>query len=69
MSVGSVELVQGGSIPLVHCTMLPGEQLYLSTGEEIQRTMYAWHGREMPAQSAISMQDIKAMVKEAEREL
>ena len=65
MFVGSVESVQGGSIPLVQGAILPGEQLYLSIEEEIRWTMHAWRGAEMPTQSTVSVQVVDAMARES----
>ena len=62
-SVGSVESVPGGFIPLVQGARLPGEQLYLSSEEEIWQTVHAWQGAEMPAQSAVSAQDVEALAR------
>ena len=69
ISVGSVESVPGGFIPPVQGAGLPGEQLYMSPKEEIRRTVHAWRGAEMPAQSAVSVQDVEALARDAQRAL
>ena len=69
-SIGSVEFVTGGFIPPVQGAGLYGEQpLYMSAEEEIRRTMHAWRGAEMPAQAAVSVQDVEALARGAERAL
>ena len=68
-SVGSVESVPGGFIPPVQGAGLQGEQLYMSAEEEIRRTVHAWRGADMPAQSAVSVQDVEALARDAQRAL
>ena len=68
-SVGSVESVPGGSIPPVQGAGLQGEQLYMSAEEEIRRTVHAWRGADMPTQSAVSVQDVEALARDAQRAL
>ena len=68
-SVGSVESVPGGLIPPVQGAGLQGEQLYMSAEEEIRRTVHAWRGVDMPAQSTVSMQDVEALARDAQRAL
>ena len=68
-SVGSVESVLGGFIPPVQGVGLQGEQMYMSAEEEIRRTVHAWRGADMPAQSAVSVQDVEALARDAQRAL
>lgn len=65
VSVATVESVLGGFILLVHGIGLPSEQLYMSAEEEIRQTVHTWWGAEMPTQSAVSVQDVEALVREA----
>ena len=64
--VAKVESVLGGFIPPVQGAGLLGEQLYMSAKEEIRRTVPAWRGVDMLAQSAILVQDVETLVREAE---
>ena len=41
----------------------------MSAEEEIRRTIHACHGAEMPKQSTVSVQDVEALAREAERAL
>ena len=69
-SIGSVESIPGGFIPLVQGAGLYGEQpLYMAIEEEIRHTVHAWRGSEMPAQAAVSVQDVEALARGAERAL
>ena len=67
--MGSVESVHGGPIPPMQDVGLQGEQLYMSAEEEMRQIVHAWRGAEMPTQSAVSMQDVEAIAREAERAL
>ena len=65
-SVGSVESIPGGFIPPAQGAGLQGEQLYVSTKEEIKWIVHTWWSIGMPAQLAISAQDIEVLAREAE---
>ena len=41
----------------------------MSAEEEIRRTVHAWRGADMPAQSAVSVQDVEALARDAQRAL
>ena len=63
-SVGSVESVPGGFIPPVQGAGLHAEQpMYMSTEKEVRRTVHAWRGAAMPAQTAVIVQDVQATIK------
>ena len=64
-----MESVHCGPILPMQVVGLQGEQLCMSAEEEIRQTVHAWRGTEMLAQSAISMQDVETLAKEAERAL
>ena len=70
ISVGSVESVPGGFIPPVQGAGLHAEQpVYMSAEEEVRRTVHAWRGAAMPAQTAVTVQDVQALSMEAQRAL
>lgn len=69
MFVGSAESLHDGPIPPMQGAGLQGEQLYMSAQEEIRRIVHAWRGVQMLAQSAILVQDVEALAREAERAL
>ena len=41
----------------------------MAAEEEIRRTVHAWRGAKMPAQAAVSVQDVEALARGAERAL
>lgn len=64
--VGSVESIHGNPMPPMQSAR---EQVYMAVEEEIKRTVDAWWGAKMLAQFAVYVQDIEALVREAERAL
>ena len=65
--MGSVESVPGRFITPVQGAGLPGEQLYMSAEEEIRRTVHAWRGANMLAQSVVSAPEVEALARDAQR--
>ena len=58
-SIGSVESVPGGSIPPVQGAGLHAEQqIYMSAEEEVRQTVHVWRGAAMPAQTAVTVEDV-----------
>ena len=69
-SVGSVDFVPGGGeIPPVQGAGVPREGLYMATEEHVRRTMHAWRGAELLAQTIVLVKDVEALAKEVERAL
>ena len=68
-SVGSVEFVHGGGeVPPVQGVGLPDVGLYMSE-EHVRRTMHAWRGAAIPQQTAVTVEDMQGLAREAERAL
>ena len=45
-----------------------GEGIYMSE-EHVRRTMHAWRGATLPQQTAVTMEDVQELAREAERAL
>ena len=69
-SIGSAESVPGGFIPPVQGAGLHAEQqVYMSAEEEVRQTLHVWRGAAMPAQTAVTVEDVQELSRDAQRVL